>query len=346
MLVTLPYFVPVGKKEKNFYVNLNIYRNAHHFTLNSAKVTFKETIQDQLDLLPFLNKIKLHYRVFAPSKRKIDTMNVGSIADKFFCDALVEAGKLTDDNYDYILYNGFEFGGIDKENPRVEVTIEETAPMKIIFGAEEIQQALHQYVSRIMAVNVAIPEIQLEALADGSFHAMLEMPMPTPSTKPMVSRMLEPKVDQSAISGSTRAAVSEALEQAKDEEPKAEAKPTLLTKPVARSGSIMPPKKREEAKAEPEAETVTQDAEAVSEEPAPVTQNEDEAKANISTGEERVNPTEEVSQTEATAPTTEATVDAPAEQEQTVQTGIGGKVEEPAPKPATSIFNFKKSPNA
>ena len=343
MLITLPYFVPVGKKEKNFYVNLNIYRNAHHFTLNSAKIAFKEAIQNQLDKLPFLNKIKLHYRVFAPSNRKIDTMNVGSIADKFFCDALVEAGKLTDDNYDYLLYNGFEFGGIDKENPRVEVTIEETAPMKIIFAEEEIRQALHQYVSRIMAVNVAIPEVKLEALADGTFHASIEMPMPTPSTKPVVMRSLEPNIANATAPavGSTRAAVAEALQEAKAEEPKTEAKPkstpTLLTPPKAAVASIIPPKRAEAPKAEPEAETVTQDSEAVADEPAPVTQN-------ISTGEERVdpaeNPTEEASQQEDTVATTEATADAP------VQTNLGGDVNKAAPKSAIdSIFGFKKSPN-
>ena len=341
MLVILPYFVPVGKKEKNFYVNLNIYRNAHHFTLNSAKIAFKEAIQDQVNKLPFLHKIKLHYRVFAPSNRKIDTMNVGSIADKFFCDALVEAGKLTDDNYDYLLYNGFEFGGIDKENPRVEVTIEETAPMKIIFGADEIQQALHQYVSRIMAVNVAIPEIQLEALEDGSFHAMLEMPMPTPSNKPTIMRTLEPNTGVASTGSASRAAVTEALEEAKADAPKTEAKPTLLTQPKPAVKSIIPPKRS--VQPEPEAETVAQDPEAVSDEVAPVA-------ANISTGEERVNPTEEASQQEDTVATTEATAAAPVNQtkaEAPVQTNLGGDVAAaPVAKVAMdSIFGFKKSPN-
>lgn len=328
MKINLPYFVEVGKQGKKFYINLNIYRNAHHHTLNTAKVTFKEAIQDQLSLLPQLHRIKLHYRVFAPSRRLIDTNNVASIADKFFCDALVEAGKIEDDNYTFLVYTGMEFGGIDKENPRVEVTIEETAPMKLIFAEDEIRQALHQYVSRIMAVNVAIPEVKLEALADGTFHASLEMPMPTPSTKPTITRTLEPNV------ASTREAVAEALKEAKEE-----AKPSLLTKPATRSASIMPPKPRTPA---PEAETVAQDPEAVAAEPAPVQQN-------ISTGEERVDPTEQEAQPEADATTTEATVDVPAEaepetpQEAPVQTNLGGAVDA-APKP-TSIFNFKKSPN-
>ena len=351
MLISLPYFVLTGKKEKRFYVNLNIYRNAHHFTLNSAKVTFKEIVQDQIDRLPLLNRIKLHYRVFAPSNRKIDTMNVGSIADKFFCDALVESGKISDDNYDFVVYNGFEFGGIDKENLCVEVSIEETAPMKMIFGTSEIVAALQMYANQVMKHPITDPEILLESI-DGGFQASLDIAMPSPSVlaqgAPKASTMT--RTEQSATS--SRAAITEALkattkqEEPKGEEAKAEPKPTLLKGPEAPADkpatrSLMKPK----AAAQPEPEPETQ--------------------AAISTGEERVDPaqveeaaaTDEVVTTEVPTETvttpagsTEPTADAFAgvttettpkqEEAAPVTSGIGGAVKEPN-QAVKSIFSFK-----
>ena len=58
MIINLPYSIPVGKKDNKFYVNLNQYRNAHYHTLNSAKITFKELISDQVKQLPKFNIIK------------------------------------------------------------------------------------------------------------------------------------------------------------------------------------------------------------------------------------------------------------------------------------------------
>ena len=342
MLISLPYFVLTGKKDKRFYVNLNIYRNAHHFTLNSAKVTFKEIIQDQIDRLPMLNRIKLHYRVFTPTNRKIDTMNVGSIADKFFCDALVESGKILDDDYNFVVYNGFEFGGIDKENPRVEVLIEETSPMKMIFGTSEIVAALQMYANQVMKHPITDPEILLESI-DGGFQASLNIAMPSPSVlaQSALKAPVTPRTDQSTTN--SRAAITEALKAtAKQEEPKAdEPKPTLLKGPEAPADksatrSLMKPK----AAAQPEPET----------------------QAAISTDEERVDPdqaeeaaaTEDPTETVTTpAGSTEATVDAFAgvtteateathkqEEAAPVTSGIGGAVKEPN-QAVKSIFSFK-----
>lgn len=347
MLISLPYFVLTGKKDKRFYVNLNIYRNAHHFTLNSAKVTFKEIIQNQIDRLPMLNRIKLHYRVFTPTNRKIDTMNVGSIADKFFCDALVESGKILDDDYNFVVYNGFEFGGIDKENPRVEVLIEETSPMKMIFGTSEIVAALQMYANQVMKHPITDPEILLESI-DGGFQASLNIAMPSPSVlaQGALKATVTPRTDQSTTN--SRAAITEALKatSTKKEEPKADGpKPTLLKGPEVTADnpttrSLMKPKAA--AKPEPEAET----------------------QAAISTGEERVDPdqteeaaaTDEVVTTEVPTETvttpagsTEATADAFAgvttetpKQEETepVTSGIGGAVKEPS-QAVKSIFSFK-----
>lgn len=109
--------------EQKFRLNLNQYRNTHYIILNKAKIAYKELMKEQISRLPELSNISLHYTVYTKTKREFDLSNVCSVADKFFCDALVELGKLPDDNIKYLSQISFSFGGIDKDNPRIEVTI-------------------------------------------------------------------------------------------------------------------------------------------------------------------------------------------------------------------------------
>ena len=110
-------------RTKEMILNLNQYRNAHYFKLNNSKTSYKAVMKTQIEQLPVFNKVSITYTVFFGSKRKTDISNVCSIVDKYFCDALVELGKLPDDNYDYIKEVIYKFGGIDKTNPRVEITL-------------------------------------------------------------------------------------------------------------------------------------------------------------------------------------------------------------------------------
>ena len=96
---------------KGFSLNLNQYRNAHFYKLNNAKIEYKAII-------------KLTYVVYPKTSREFDISNVCSIVDKFFSDALVELGKLPDDNFKYIPEISYKIGEKDKDNPRVEIIIE------------------------------------------------------------------------------------------------------------------------------------------------------------------------------------------------------------------------------
>jgi hypothetical protein len=87
---------------KTVPLNLNNYRNAHHQTLNKAKVNFKNNLYAQHpELLTTVraSAVRVSYEIRPRDKRMFDTMNVISIVDKFFMDALVEAGVIPDDNY-------------------------------------------------------------------------------------------------------------------------------------------------------------------------------------------------------------------------------------------------------
>lgn len=124
MKIVAPLSVQQSKK-KRFHLNLNLYRNAHFFTLNKAKKDYKAELQSQLDDVPIMQRIELTFTLYPKTKRLCDISNVLSIHDKFFCDALVEAGKIPDDNYLHLKKVTYLFGEIDKDNPRVEIIIEE-----------------------------------------------------------------------------------------------------------------------------------------------------------------------------------------------------------------------------
>ena len=106
-------------------LNLNVYRNMHYQSLNKAKVNFKEHMAEQIELIPLINKCSARYVLYVGSKRLCDIANVCSVVDKFFMDALVEMGKLPDDNYEHLIKVEYSFGGYDKSNPRVEIYLEE-----------------------------------------------------------------------------------------------------------------------------------------------------------------------------------------------------------------------------
>lgn len=112
-----------ASKARQFILNLNQYRNTHYRTLNSCKINYKEVMKSQINKSKKFGKVLCVYTVYAGSKRNFDIGNVCSIHEKFFEDALVELGKLEDDNFNFIPLVIYKTGGIDKENPRVEIEV-------------------------------------------------------------------------------------------------------------------------------------------------------------------------------------------------------------------------------
>jgi Holliday junction resolvase RusA-like endonuclease len=87
------------------------------------KKNYKAIMAKQIILLPQFNRVRLVYTLYPKDRRKCDVSNICSIHDKFFSDALVEMGKIEDDNYLYIPEIDYRFGEIDKDRPRVEIRI-------------------------------------------------------------------------------------------------------------------------------------------------------------------------------------------------------------------------------
>lgn len=120
----LPLYVTLGKKKpRKWYLNLNNYRNDHYHTLNAAKILYADVSKEKLKLMAHLERCAIFYEIYLPTKRRTDVSNVCSIVDKYFSDALVDLGKLPDDDCLHLPTIMYNFGGIDKINPRVDVYI-------------------------------------------------------------------------------------------------------------------------------------------------------------------------------------------------------------------------------
>lgn len=125
--VSAPLYIDMGvKKVRRYHLNLNQYRNWHYQINNKLKATYKALVEPQIRSLSF-NKIDLTFTLYKRDRRKVDRANVLSVHEKFFCDALVESGCLPDDNDDYVQSTHYYSGGIDKNNPRVEIEIKEVS---------------------------------------------------------------------------------------------------------------------------------------------------------------------------------------------------------------------------
>ena len=119
--IDLPLYVFVSKVRKK-WLTLNSYRNWHYKVSNNGKKKFKEDINHLLSFR--LNgQVRIDYEYYAPDKRKRDLMNVISVIDKFFQDAMVESGCIEADDVSIVIEVNSKFMGIDRENPRLEVTI-------------------------------------------------------------------------------------------------------------------------------------------------------------------------------------------------------------------------------
>jgi len=125
MVLVAPLLVPISKN-KFFSLNLNQYRNTYFQSLNKAKIAYKEAVRDQvLALTPYTKPIHITYTLYPKTKRLCDVANICSIHDKFFSDALVELGRIKEDNFNHVVGVTYLFGEIDPLEPRVEITIQE-----------------------------------------------------------------------------------------------------------------------------------------------------------------------------------------------------------------------------
>lgn len=179
MLLSLPITVDLSE-EKTLSLNLNTYRNTHHFQLNQAKVIFGDEVAEKVKALPAYERVALTYILYPRTKRRSDVANVCSIVDKFFSDVLVAWGKLPDDDYEHLPEVVYRFGAVDKENPRVDVLIEDLNDpdrFSILTPEKETQEML-QFNLPPSAVQEALTAYveQLDVLKPGNTYGVAIQP--------------------------------------------------------------------------------------------------------------------------------------------------------------------------
>jgi Holliday junction resolvase RusA-like endonuclease len=121
----LPTSIP-DKKGKNWRLNLNVYRNTHHYILNYVKKSYTEIVLRMLQECgypTFPAPLRFEYTLYHGNNRRVDVNNVCVIVDKFTCDALVKGGFMSDDKSSVVPVIVSKWGGVDKDNPRCELRI-------------------------------------------------------------------------------------------------------------------------------------------------------------------------------------------------------------------------------
>jgi len=119
---------PHGRPFKPFYLNLNGLINIakNTFKRNSIKQRYTYNIREIVKRLPKIScPVKIIFVVHGKNKGLFDVGNVGSVADKFLCDALVKYKIIDEDNYKFVPRVEYIYGGVDVKNPTCDVYIYE-----------------------------------------------------------------------------------------------------------------------------------------------------------------------------------------------------------------------------
>ena len=124
----MPLVVEIQKNKTTIEkktINLNYYRNWHRFTENKVKESYQNIV---ISLLFYLKKkkldfIEIDFVFYKKSRSQKDKANFLSIHEKYFCDALTKLEIIEDDNDDFIGNTRYFNGGIDRNDPRVEIFI-------------------------------------------------------------------------------------------------------------------------------------------------------------------------------------------------------------------------------
>lgn len=199
--VRLPSYVNVSKKNVK-PVNLNVYRNLHHYHLSTQKKNFADDVKPLLRDKPRAEKVWIHYTIFASRNGTLDTMNVGSVADKYFSDTMVEAGKIPDDSQEHVVLVTFSFGGVVPMDGHTIATVnilkKEPEDMRILLDQEDIQNALNTYVKTLNIPNAEEATVELEVV-DGEIEAEVIMgtaPVKNKGGRPRKKPGPKPKVKE------------------------------------------------------------------------------------------------------------------------------------------------------
>lgn len=110
------------KSDKVWLVGDNAYRNWHYFFKNEVKQHYHTLVGKQACALKIPGQFVLQIDIYLKNPTS-DPSNVASRMEKFTLDGLQECGTIIDDTSKYHIGTNWEFKAIDKDDPRVEITL-------------------------------------------------------------------------------------------------------------------------------------------------------------------------------------------------------------------------------
>jgi Holliday junction resolvase RusA-like endonuclease len=123
-----PLYVDLPRKTmkaKRVHLNMNTYRNLHHISNSKAKKLYSQQMKSQLKGLKITTPVEITYKVYKPTKRIMDKMNVVSVVSKYLLDSITDYKCWEDDNDNFVKKETILPTEHDKDNPRVEIIIKE-----------------------------------------------------------------------------------------------------------------------------------------------------------------------------------------------------------------------------
>lgn len=258
------------KKKKTISLNLNCYRNWSFHQSDDIKKRFKEIISPKIASLPRMTKLELNYSLFFGSKRSVDISNICCVVDKFFSDCLTELEKIPDDNMEVIASVQYRWGGVDSQNPRVEVTLDhievlqKEEPMQILLNQTEIEEAVIALVrSQIQIADNQTVEVDFRAtrgeegltanISIGKASTPAQVASLAPLTAAQAEQVTRPRTRRTSQTAAETPAVEvtpvpvpaktfdQAIEEAQAEKEEPVQQETAVT-PIAAPGAIFPSK--------------------------------------------------------------------------------------------------------
>ena len=119
--LSLPVYYNIGKKVVLYSSNWS--RNAHFHILNKSKVYYEKLVADKLNEFEQIKgKYRVRYTYWYKNKAS-DGSNVVSQIEKALLDSLQTIGLVKNDNVQFHMGSCWKVGGLDKENPRVDIEI-------------------------------------------------------------------------------------------------------------------------------------------------------------------------------------------------------------------------------
>jgi len=123
--------IPLGHRKPNgkwLPYSSSWYRNAHHHESNKVKKYYTDELAEpQLkNHSPMVGVIFSLFILYRPNRRRMDLDNYTSVHKKFFNDALTKYKIIDDDDVSHSPFQISVYGGIDKENPRVDIYVSQS----------------------------------------------------------------------------------------------------------------------------------------------------------------------------------------------------------------------------